>query len=294
MGDLLAAVLEDPTDLDRRQVYADYLLSCGDPRGEFIALQLASLRGTLDRSGEARAAALLTEHGDTWQGGLAPFLVSDRTRFVAGFLTAARVKPNARPKWLLAHPIWATVEALELAPHELLRHPWIRVLRSISWTPEQLHGASLFRISGPTVEHLTVEDSIWVGAARPDSIRRPLEPGTLLPNLRSLTASIRGETTIEQLAWAWSGPLARRLHRVELQLARTGLLDAATCLRSLRDADASALAELILASASLRCRFVRGEGEWTRVELSGEANEMATELASLERSANLSIELSPF
>lgn len=291
MSDLLAAVLEDPTDLDRRQIYADYLLSLGDPRGEFIALQLAELRGALDRVGEARAKALLAEHGDTWLGGLAPFVVRERTRFVAGFLTATRLEYNARLGRLLADRIWSTVESLELAPHELLRHPWIRVLRSISWTPEQLHSASLFRISGPTVEHLTVEDSMRVGPARPDSVRKPLEPGTLLPNLRSLTASIRGATTLEQLAWAWAGPLAKRLQRVELQLDRTGALDVAACLQSLRGADASALAELILASLSLRCRFVRIDGEWWRVELSGEQDELTAELASLQRIANLTIEL---
>lgn len=293
MTTLLAAVLEEPSDLDRRQVYADYLLSIGDPRGEFIALQLAELRGTLDRAGVARAEALLAEHGDAWLDGLGDHLVRDRTRFVAGFLTAARVQHGARLKWLLDSRIWATVETLELAPHELLRHPWIRVLRSISWTPEQLHGASLFRISGPTIEHLTVEDSVWLGAVRPNSVRRPLEKGTLLPNLRSLTASIRGTATLEELAWAWSGPLAKRLHRVELRLARAGTLSLAACLAALRNADASALAELILASSSLRGRFVRTDGEWTRVELSGEPNEVATELPALERIANLTVELSP-
>jgi uncharacterized protein (TIGR02996 family) len=40
-AELLARIYEDPRDLDARAVYADWLTAQGDPRGEFIALQLA-------------------------------------------------------------------------------------------------------------------------------------------------------------------------------------------------------------------------------------------------------------
>jgi uncharacterized protein (TIGR02996 family) len=73
-----------PADLAAREVLADCLQQLGDPRGEFITLQLAELRGTATIDGVKRADALLKQHKKAWLGGLAG--VTYRARFRGGFL----------------------------------------------------------------------------------------------------------------------------------------------------------------------------------------------------------------
>ena len=43
-------------------MYADFLQERGDPRGEFIALQIAATQRTLTHDESLRAAALLAPH----------------------------------------------------------------------------------------------------------------------------------------------------------------------------------------------------------------------------------------
>ena len=69
-NELLAEVLADPEADAPRMVYADWLTQAGDPRGEFIALQLER-----DRLGEGapaqlaeRKAELLKKHKKAWVG----------------------------------------------------------------------------------------------------------------------------------------------------------------------------------------------------------------------------------
>jgi uncharacterized protein (TIGR02996 family) len=64
---LLAAVLADPSDDVPRQVYADFLLERGAPRGEFITVQLALARRQ-DTELKARSDALLKKHQPEWVG----------------------------------------------------------------------------------------------------------------------------------------------------------------------------------------------------------------------------------
>jgi uncharacterized protein (TIGR02996 family) len=65
--DLLAAVLDAPDDLAARRAYARSLRAHGDPRGEFIELQLGD--GHVDRQ-----VALFEAHRDRIAGPAAPFL----------------------------------------------------------------------------------------------------------------------------------------------------------------------------------------------------------------------------
>ncbi|HEY7423024.1 MAG TPA: TIGR02996 domain-containing protein [Gemmataceae bacterium] len=76
---LEAALVEDPDDLATHRAYADYLQEQGDPRGEFIQVQLtledpertAEERRELER----RERELLAEHEREWLGGLADELL---------------------------------------------------------------------------------------------------------------------------------------------------------------------------------------------------------------------------
>jgi uncharacterized protein (TIGR02996 family) len=69
--ELLAKVLSAPLDLAPRKVYADYLDERGDPRGEFIDLQLRLASGEAGDDEEKltrRAQRLLSKHRAAWLG----------------------------------------------------------------------------------------------------------------------------------------------------------------------------------------------------------------------------------
>jgi uncharacterized protein (TIGR02996 family) len=76
---LEAALVEDPDDLATHRAYADYLQEQGDPRGEFIQVQLAledPERTTKERwELERRERELLAEHKRKWLGVLADELL---------------------------------------------------------------------------------------------------------------------------------------------------------------------------------------------------------------------------
>jgi uncharacterized protein (TIGR02996 family) len=101
---LLAAVHAEPDSDEVRLVYADWLQERGDPRGEFVMLQVRAAQGRATAADAKRARALLREHEDAWLGGLANVLTG--TSFERGFLAAAVVAQNAA----------ATAEAWEVAP----------------------------------------------------------------------------------------------------------------------------------------------------------------------------------
>ncbi len=94
---LLAAVLHDPDDDAARTVYADRLLAAGDPRGEFIAIQLALETA---RAGSAKhaelasaSAALLKQHGARWSQDVAQFTLKQRYR--RGFIYEVAMRARA-------------------------------------------------------------------------------------------------------------------------------------------------------------------------------------------------------
>jgi uncharacterized protein (TIGR02996 family) len=127
------AILESPDDLASYAAYADWLFERGDPRGEFMQVQLAledERRPAAERARlRAREAELLAGHQAEWLGPLAPFLLSgervDRWgdhvagqptqwtepnyewRFARGFLDAVHVRtlhlPMARALRDAAH-----------------------------------------------------------------------------------------------------------------------------------------------------------------------------------------------
>ncbi|MFT3713384.1 MAG: TIGR02996 domain-containing protein [Archangium sp.] len=134
---LLAAVYANPDDLSLRAVYADWLTEHGDPRGEFISLQLAPP----SRASEVRMRALHKKHWRTWMGPLADWCCSTTGQramlppvFRGGFAWSMRVglaqyRAEDRLRALFERPEWRTVEVLEDWPSswvplaEALAHP---------------------------------------------------------------------------------------------------------------------------------------------------------------------------
>src|SRR5437773_11188809 len=72
------AILENPDEVANYAAYADWLTEQGDPRGEFIQVQLAledeSVPAKKRQELKRREKALLKEHEREWLGELEPFL----------------------------------------------------------------------------------------------------------------------------------------------------------------------------------------------------------------------------
>jgi uncharacterized protein (TIGR02996 family) len=136
------ALTADPDELAGHMAYADWLQEQGDPRGEFIRLQLdlerADLPGGERKALQGREDTLLRAHGREWLGSLAPFLLENRAtwedqaavypveyqyRFARGWLDSLHI-----------HDL-----SLDLAA-EMARAPELRLLRRLvleNWYYEQ-------------------------------------------------------------------------------------------------------------------------------------------------------------
>jgi uncharacterized protein (TIGR02996 family) len=104
---LLASVCAAPDDDEPRLVLADWLTARGDPRGEFIAYQIAAEAGVNTRAHDL-AEALLATHELAWVGPLPVPVVS--WTFRRGFLDCVWVQPERDVQALRAyHPLRAAV-----------------------------------------------------------------------------------------------------------------------------------------------------------------------------------------
>lgn len=139
---LLQAVYQEPGDLSLRRVYADALLEAGDPRGEFISLQLA---GTLTAAQRKRETALRKKHERVWLGAVGPAVLKTGLTFAHGFPVAAKISLGIAPyQYGLHHEHdrfigldeWSTFETLDLASWNgnsaaLISHPVMRSLKTV-------------------------------------------------------------------------------------------------------------------------------------------------------------------
>jgi uncharacterized protein (TIGR02996 family) len=133
---LYDAVWAAPDDDAPRLVLADFLTERGDPRGEFIALQLARHAGKLDATGKKREKELLKRHKKQWLGPIAPLVQPYHLRFERGFLVTCQLEPNAElEKTLGTHPAWSTIR-------EYLVHDYAKVTAKALAALLKSHGAT--------------------------------------------------------------------------------------------------------------------------------------------------------
>jgi uncharacterized protein (TIGR02996 family) len=185
--ELFAAIYADPDDDSPRHVLADYLSDRGDPRGEFISLQLARGRSDVRL---ARELELLQAHVTEWLGPLAPVIDARRTRFERGFMASVAIARNTKKllRRLAGERGWATVELfITGVPPQLLDRANFSALREI-W----VHAGEFRRLARrgdalPSVEHLVLYDSVDRG-----------DLARVFPSLRS--ARLRFEPSREDLA----------------------------------------------------------------------------------------------
>lgn len=101
-------MLANPGDLSLRKHYADSLSRAGNPRGEFIHLQLLEERTEVQQS---RMEDLLAQHRVEWLGSLAPYMDEEDCSFANGFLDCCTVEGEPGDLMDVAeNPLWATVD----------------------------------------------------------------------------------------------------------------------------------------------------------------------------------------
>ena len=220
--ELLEAIYREPGVMAHRHVYADLLQARGDPRGEFIALQLADALEPLGRKPRARMNALLNDYGRAWVGGLDFALTQADTSFGRGFLRYARIKAELRDfDRALDDPAWSTVEVLDSPPLALLSRPQLRALTGLvldDWRFRDLAHTKLV-LEAVTSLHIRFR-STWRSVTLTDNLCERIVAMKALPKVRSLVLESRTRHWFAgSLGWLWTSDLVgERLRRLELHL----------------------------------------------------------------------------
>lgn len=199
---LYANVYAHPDDDQARAVLADYLQQQGDPRGEFIALQLAG-------SKSRREAALLRTHARDWLGALEPVILKSGLKYERGFLARCGVK---EPGWavgrkLLEEPGWATIVELETAGWPEVGERAAALMPSL----RRLTGVKTRMPSHPRLE------AVVFGYTTADQIGHFAHVDA--PALRSLAIE-RSYLEVAELAPLWPTQLASQLEELVLDVAQ--------------------------------------------------------------------------
>ncbi len=217
---LLQAIWEHPEDDARRQVYADCLQERGDPRGEFIALQLGNPQA------QQRAARLLDGKVRAWCGAIGKAVIVSTAKFERGFLAVCEtdVKRKSEAEVVFAHPEWATVRQLVFKGHAGLSR-WMQSLEDAQGVTQSAL-ASLATIQLPRLRRLILAeigagDGLLDGRPRSQGLKA-LIATTGLPQLRELDLGLISHEfqprelhgrarTVDDFAWLLQSPLGRQL-----------------------------------------------------------------------------------
>ena len=187
-----------PDDLGYRAVFADWLSEKGDPRGEFITLQLAAGRGPLSAAAARRMGALLKAHQGTWLRTIARALPVGQkagdcadVRFENGFLTDVELNlGNFVPK--PGDPVLRTVRRLQVTGFRSERQ------NELAW-------ALLQSTAFDAVRELAVP-ALYLGAVR----------STVLAQLTGLDVDFSDRS----IDWPTLQPVLRVLHMPALKTLR--------------------------------------------------------------------------
>ena len=156
-AELLARVAANPDDEETLSVLADVWQQAGDPRGEFLALQLSSARGTSTAAQLAREAKLLEKHRKVWLGALSGVVVLGSVEFERGTLRACTLAPKKQSQFEVVKddPLWGTVRRLNS-----VRADWItaalRSLESLTVGGFNFFSTVRMRALPPSLRQLTV------------------------------------------------------------------------------------------------------------------------------------------
>jgi uncharacterized protein (TIGR02996 family) len=212
---LIAHIAEDPQSDGPRLVLADYYVQQGDPRGELMAIQLATQ--PLGRH-QRQLQRLLREQRVRMAGGLADVLDPRSIQIRRGRLSSCRTRfrTNADRTAARGNPLWATVEELDTDDAALVADPMMRSLRS-------LRGLGLDAFAAvcrgdralATIEEVRVSIGTQSAGSRED--RAAIGNTSCLPNLRRFAFELRAwrePVSAERLEWFLASPLGQQLDRV--------------------------------------------------------------------------------
>ena len=215
--DLIAQIYANPDDDGPRAVLADYLSNRGDPRGEFIALQLLAKLGKPER---ARLAALLGDHKKAWLGELADIMLIGKLSYARGFPARGSLDgaaARAAIERLTGHPAWRTFVALDV------RGDWPGYVEYLSH--DAFHGLRELTTVGPSALSGFVEPApralrrlVVSGEFDGSSSSPALLEGHGMPALETLGMIhwIRGDPDSPNLELVLGSPLGQRLTRLEI------------------------------------------------------------------------------
>lgn len=230
---LFAAVYAAPDADGPRAVLADHLLELGDPRGEFITLQLAKTKGPLSASAGRRERHLIEQHELQWLGTLGHCILPTTTTWERGFLVSAQARLHGET---VGDPRWATVQRLTLLapdharPLELTGGTMMALVELLDATPtclDVLHKARPTRqrpLKGfeargphrPPLEHLGCRFTRTVRGVSRKHVETLLQLAEL-PHLRSLHLNLFPFWNALELDWLFKSRLARRLQSLSLE-----------------------------------------------------------------------------
>jgi uncharacterized protein (TIGR02996 family) len=225
--ELLAAVYDAPDDDAPRAVYADWLQEQGDPRGEYIALEL----GGTTRARKARAKALLAAHEDPWLEPLRGALLKSSVKWQRGFPVAGQLaaqRSRADAEAILQVPALATLRRLGLSlPNIVMQDDWtkrfvfgnpLRHLRQLSGYPYGLLMPMLRTRRPFAIEVLEIPPAGGGDSGDVEPLAAAFADGRGLPRLRELSLSFSGglSRAPEHYAWLWTTDLGQRLERLSI------------------------------------------------------------------------------
>lgn len=228
------AVYADPVADGPRAVLADALQERGDPRGEFIALQLAKLQSKPSAAATRRERSLLTKHRRAWLGPLADVVNEPNSTWARGFLdTVVAELSDDTP----VDPIWNTVRSLRIVGGyppkvRVLAAGCFRGLTEFSSIALDDLGTLLSARSKPPIESLSIYGPHARGGAWDPAQLKLVDRLTELPGLRRLSLRVeRHPWEASQLDWVWKSPVVSQLSHLELGVNLP--FDLAGCLRGL-------------------------------------------------------------
>ena len=202
-AELLQEVHDAPHDDGVRGIYADWLIEQGDPRGEFISLQLANAHKPMGK----RESELLARHYSEW---LAPISKAvDYVVFRRGFLATCRAQKEALP--FLGDPIWSTVEHINTELPEFVRQPQLRALKKLT-----TNARCLVRLCKEAPLPIT---SAVVRISRCPPTGWDAVDTKSLPALRELVLLHQSSNGTSDWSWFLGSPLARQLTSLTLGMA---------------------------------------------------------------------------
>lgn len=219
---LFAAVFASPADDGPRHVLADALMEAGDPRGEFISLQLQPRR---TQRSERRMEKLLERHRTAFLRGLAPIVMPTSEAMKCwsrGFLCEASVVLEGLH---VDVPDLATLERLEVlfspaAPLELASVQ-MRSLREVTRA-----ALSAVPVLFDAPRALAVESIGLSGpgnlAQWPEAVTSLIGEARSLPRLSKLTLST-SRAQLDDARWLWRMPVLPRLRVLEFDGSFRGL-----------------------------------------------------------------------